>query len=529
MRKSALLIYFICLTACFTLFATVPQAFKYQAVVRDNAGNVLPNRNVTIRLSILKSSASGIAVYAETHSVTTSSLGLINIEIGTGTPVSGSMQNIDWGSDQYFIKIEMDQAGGSNYTLIGTSQLVSVPYALYANKAANGTQWKDTSNNIYFNTGKVAIGTNAPVSTFEVRDNANRGGRMTITGNLPSIRLTDTAYSGNGVIVGVAADSNDLLNRSGKGDLVFSNEAYGTGGGYLFGTGVPDATCVKIANDCKVGIGTDQPVSKLDVKGGDVNIEDIGSGVIMKSPDGNCWRLTVSNTGQPVFTSIQCLNYSSIQNNCLDAVACYSFNGNANDVSGNGFNGTIHGATLSTDRKGNANSAYYFRGNIPGNADYIELPTLASINNTEEISISLWVKADNSVGPGSTPFTMIPDDPSDRLNAHFNYSPNSVYWDYGDIFGSGRVSVNQENSYVWDHYVFVKSAVNNKMQVYKNGVSILDENKHDDITNKNKNIRLGGGSGNNADQYFTGWMDDVKIFKRALTATEVLNIYNSEK
>jgi len=314
-RQHFMVIKTACLLALlfFTMqaIAVVPEAIKYQAVARDNNGNIIANRNIGIRLSILETTTSGISVYSERHAAVTNNLGLVNLEIGKGTALSGSMTDIDWGNDSHFIKIEMDDNGGTNYTMVGTSQLVSVPYALYAKEAANGTQWSDTTDNIYFNTGKVGVGTNNPKTAFEVFSHAKKGSQVLITGELPTLRLIDTAYSGNGVIIGVAADSNDLIPRSGKGDVVFTNEAYGTGGGYIFGTGVPSEPCVKITDDCKVGIGTDKPVAKLDVSGGDINIADVGSGVVMKSPDGNCWRMTVSNTGQPVFTSIQCL--TSIQ------------------------------------------------------------------------------------------------------------------------------------------------------------------------------------------------------------------------
>lgn len=296
------------------LQAAVPEAIKYQAVARDNNGNVIANRNIGIRLSILKGTLSGTVVYSERHAVVSSNLGLINLEVGKGNVLTGTIAGINWGDDNFFIKIEMDDNGGTNYTLVGTSQLVSVPYALYAKEAANGTQWSDTTNNIYFNTGKVGVGTNNPKTSFEVFSSQRKSSRVQITGESPTLRLSDTAYTGNGVTIGVAADSNDLITRAGKGDVVFTNEAYGTGGAYIFGTGVPSQTCVKITDDCKVGIGTDAPVSKLDVKGGDVNIEDIGSGVIMKSPDGNCWRLTVSNAGLPVFTSINCLTSANGDN-----------------------------------------------------------------------------------------------------------------------------------------------------------------------------------------------------------------------
>ena len=210
--------------------------------------------------------------------------------------------------------------------------------------------------------------------------------------------------------------------------------------------------------------------------------------------------------------------------NCFGAVACYQFNGNANDASGNSFNGTVHGATLDVGRNGDANGSYHFGGYKSGNPDYIELPTLQSMNNTEEISISMWIKVDVSIPTGNSPFTLMPDVPGDRLNAHVNYSPYTIFWDNGDIYGNGRVYVNQTNSYSWDHFVFIKSATGNKMQVYKNNVLIIDASKHDDITDKNRSIRLGGGAG--GDQYFAGWMDDVRIYKKALSASEVTALFN---
>ncbi|MBP8249966.1 MAG: hypothetical protein KAX72_07675 [Chitinophagales bacterium] len=264
-----------------TTFAVVPEAIKYQAVARDNGGNILANKNIGIRLSILKGNISGTAVYVETHATSSNNLGLINLEIGKGTPITGTMSAINWGNDSYFIKIEMDEIGGSNYTLVGTSQLVSVPYALYAKEAENGTQWSDNDTNIYYKTGNVGIGTNKPRKKLEVYSSERLGSQLQITGEVPTLRLADTAYTG-GVVFGVAEDSNDLIPRSGRGDVVFTNEAYGTGGGYIFGTGVPSQPCVKITDDCKVGIGTDTPTSKLEVAG---QIATTSGGV--KFPDGS--------------------------------------------------------------------------------------------------------------------------------------------------------------------------------------------------------------------------------------------------
>jgi len=115
-----------------TVLAQTPQAFKYQAVARDNSGNVLSNQNVSFQISILQGSAGGTSVYAETHIAMTNEFGLVNLEIGNGAVVTGVFADIDWGGNIYFLQIEMDETGGTTYQLMGTSQLLSVPYSLYS-------------------------------------------------------------------------------------------------------------------------------------------------------------------------------------------------------------------------------------------------------------------------------------------------------------------------------------------------------------------------------------------------------------
>ncbi len=125
---------------CFTIstFAKTPQSFKYQAAVRDAQGNPLANKTVSLRIGILAGSFDGQATYSETHQTTTNAFGLVNLEIGKGSPKTGAFAAIDWSTGSYFVKVECDPDGGSNYALLGTSQLLSVPYALYAEKSGNG-------------------------------------------------------------------------------------------------------------------------------------------------------------------------------------------------------------------------------------------------------------------------------------------------------------------------------------------------------------------------------------------------------
>ncbi|WP_415372597.1 DUF1566 domain-containing protein [Patiriisocius sp. Uisw_047] len=113
-------------------FAQSPEKMSYQAVLSDSNDNLINNQAVGMRLSILQNTATGTAVYVETQTVTTNDNGLVTLAIGTGSVISGDFATIDWGGDSYFIQTEMDPTGGDTYTLTGASQLLSVPYALYA-------------------------------------------------------------------------------------------------------------------------------------------------------------------------------------------------------------------------------------------------------------------------------------------------------------------------------------------------------------------------------------------------------------
>ena len=113
-----------------------PQAFKYQAVARNTTNQPYINTNMRLRIGIVPSG--GTPTYVETHNVTTSDLGVFNLNIGQGAPVSGSFAGINWGASEYFLRIEMSLDNGFTYTTMGVSPLLSVPYALYAAQAGSG-------------------------------------------------------------------------------------------------------------------------------------------------------------------------------------------------------------------------------------------------------------------------------------------------------------------------------------------------------------------------------------------------------
>lgn len=120
-----------------SVFAQAPNKMSYQAVIRNTSNALVTSSAVGMRISILQTSPSGTAVYVETQTPTTNANGLASIEIGGGTVVSGNFSTIDWGNGPYFVQTETDPNGGTSYSITGTSQLLSVPYALYAKSAGS--------------------------------------------------------------------------------------------------------------------------------------------------------------------------------------------------------------------------------------------------------------------------------------------------------------------------------------------------------------------------------------------------------
>ncbi|MFM9989344.1 collagen-like protein [Flavobacterium sp.] len=136
--KAALL--FIILTISQTANAQAPQKMSFQAVVRNGSNTLITSAPVGMKISILRGSATGTAVYVETQTPTTNSNGLVSLEIGTGTIVTGTFSGINWANGPYFIKTETDPLGGNSYTISGTSELMSVPYALFSANSIPGPQ-----------------------------------------------------------------------------------------------------------------------------------------------------------------------------------------------------------------------------------------------------------------------------------------------------------------------------------------------------------------------------------------------------
>ncbi len=234
-------VFWLLATVCILL--TMPaaqygsQVFKYKTVVRDTGGNPMVNRTVGLRISIYQGDLNGARVYCETHQAASNQFGLVVIEIGNGNVWSGDYYSIDWAGDRYYLKVDMDPDGGNEYEMLGTAQLLSVPFAIYpetstanrmvgvlteeegireSGEEGSGTQpqWNVTNegspvvsnpksttspyweitvgNDIYYNDGDVGIGTSNPQGNFHVTADV-----LTGTGTISS---AGTAVTGSGTV-----------------------------------------------------------------------------------------------------------------------------------------------------------------------------------------------------------------------------------------------------------------------------------------------------------------------------------------
>jgi hypothetical protein len=130
------IIFFIFIAAIFNIsIAEVPQSFNYQAAVRDNSGAPISYKSISIRISIVQGNIYGQSIYIETHKTTTNQVGLVNLQIGAGTIITGVFKEINWGNGPYYLKVDWDTDGGSNFKELGIPQIISVPYSLYSNYA----------------------------------------------------------------------------------------------------------------------------------------------------------------------------------------------------------------------------------------------------------------------------------------------------------------------------------------------------------------------------------------------------------
>ena len=318
MKKTLLIL--AALILCTTIWAQVPQGISHQAVIRNTQGELVTGQTIGVRVSILQGSAGGVAVFVETHQPVSNENGLITYVIGQGSPALGYLDEIDWTTGPYFLKTEADPAGGSNYTITGTTQFLSVPYALHAGTSGDN-HWEQSGNNIFSrNTGNLGIGITNPIDKLQVDGNARFGNQYAgflglgsdfYGGEIGLFDITgDKIIAGKlytGEESGTYVFGDNLFIRSGNvgiGLLFPEAQLHTTGSVRFEGAGTPGvgkvltsnafgtATWQEVPNSSNwtvsgadiyrlegnLGIGTSIPIEKLHVAGNALFSNDIGIG-----------------------------------------------------------------------------------------------------------------------------------------------------------------------------------------------------------------------------------------------------------
>jgi uncharacterized protein (TIGR02145 family) len=375
--RKFILFTFCLLTSAFLLQAQAPLRFSYQSILRNPGGQAITNQPVSVRLSILQTSETGTAVYVETHTAATNASGLVTLQVGGGTQVSGSMASIVWAAGPHYIKTETDPEGGSNYSIFGTSELLSVPYALYSANGIPGPQGPAGPAGPQGATGAAgqqgATGAQGPAGP------AGAAGPQGITG--PQ---------------GPQGPAGTFSNGSNSGDMYYWNGTSWTllpigaqGQFFTVQNGMPAWTTLQGGS------------SPIDIDGNTYTTVTIGTQVWMKEN----LKTSKYRNGDPITIN---LNITDWQNTTIGAYAIYN-----NDAANNATYGKLYNWYAVADPRGLCPVGWH----VPSDAEWTTLVNFLGGYNaalgkmkstgTIEASTGLWYSP-NQDATNSSGFTGLP-------------------------------------------------------------------------------------------------------------------------
>lgn len=237
MKLALTLLLFV--TVSLKVFSQSPEKMSYQAIIRAQDNSLVTNSNISLKIIVHQGSANGTKIYQETHSVVTNNNGLVSLEIGTGTNVTGNFSTITWEKGPFFIETQVDVNGGINYNIIGITQLLSVPYALHAKTAERIVGTSSTAAPraaiISFTAARNIANTDIN-NTIECTASAT----LTLTSGFDSMAVGDTVNleAHNGAVLTIQASSGVTINYTASGTAKFTSAAGNVRFGMLRKTGL---------------------------------------------------------------------------------------------------------------------------------------------------------------------------------------------------------------------------------------------------------------------------------------------------
>jgi hypothetical protein len=212
------------LTTTFTVFAQSPEKMSYQAIIRSQDNRLIKNSAVGLQIIVHQGTATGTSKYQETHIATTNSSGLVSLEIGMGTVISGNFTTIPWENGPYFIEVQIDISGGTAYTISGTTQLLSVPYALYAKSAGTVV---GSSGNTGSQAQIIPINYNRDIEVSDINNTleCTTSANLTLTPDFSAMKIGDiiNLEAHNGAVLTISAYGGVSINYKRSGVATFTS------------------------------------------------------------------------------------------------------------------------------------------------------------------------------------------------------------------------------------------------------------------------------------------------------------------
>jgi hypothetical protein len=222
MKLTLTLLLFV--TVAFNVFAQAPEKMSYQAIIRTKNNNLVTNSNISLKVILHKGSPTGIITFEENHFAQTNNNGLVSLEIGTGSITTGSFSTIAWQSGPYFIETQVDPAGGTNYSIIGITQLLSVPYALHARTAERivGTNGGNPYKSLI-----IPFQSSRSIASSDVNNTieCTKSATLTLTSDFGAMAIGDVLNleAHNGAILTIQAAADVTLNYTAAGSAIFTS------------------------------------------------------------------------------------------------------------------------------------------------------------------------------------------------------------------------------------------------------------------------------------------------------------------